>query len=56
MTDTKEVEVISDAEIIAAIRAATQDVFTTMLGLEITPGEPASSRALPRPPPPAWSH
>jgi chemotaxis protein CheX len=37
MTGTNES--ISDQDIVAAVRSSTQEVFSTMLGLEITPGE-----------------
>lgn len=39
MTDTMELQSISQADIAAAIKAATANVFSTMLGLEVTPGE-----------------
>jgi chemotaxis protein CheX len=39
MTDTMELQSISQADIAAAIKAATANVFSTMLGLEVTAGE-----------------
>lgn len=39
MTETKEAEVISKDDIVSAINAATDEVFSTMLGIEISARE-----------------
>jgi chemotaxis protein CheX len=39
MADTKELELITNADIIAAIKTATHEVFSTMLSIEITSDE-----------------
>jgi chemotaxis protein CheX len=38
-TNTEPVQSISQEELVEAIRAATNEVFTTMLSLEVKPGE-----------------
>jgi chemotaxis protein CheX len=38
-TDTGAVEALSQEELVEAIRAATDEVFTTMLNLTVAPGE-----------------
>jgi chemotaxis protein CheX len=39
MTETNEVPLLSQADIVAAIESATNEVFSTMLGVEITSSE-----------------
>jgi chemotaxis protein CheX len=49
MTEPLENEILTRDEVVAAIAAATREVFSMMLGIEITMGAPA----LEPPPPPA---
>jgi len=46
MTDTIEVKLISTADIIAAIKASTEDLFSTMLSMEITSSETLAPQAV----------
>jgi chemotaxis protein CheX len=41
MTETKSQELISPADIIAAIKSSTEEVFSTMLNLGVTTGVPS---------------
>jgi chemotaxis protein CheX len=44
--DPKELELISEADIVVAIKASTEEVFSTMLGLEITSSETLVPQAI----------
>lgn len=46
MTNPKEVESISQAAVVAAIESATQEVFSTMLALEIAPQPMTKERTI----------
>ncbi|HLX45105.1 MAG TPA: chemotaxis protein CheX [Bryobacteraceae bacterium] len=39
MTDTPQTEIISQADLVATMTTATLEVFSTMLGMEVTAGE-----------------
>ncbi len=50
MTDPKELEHLSDADIIGAIQASTSEVFSTMLSMEVTSSEVMPPKAVVSPP------
>jgi len=45
ITDMTTSQVLSQQDIVAAIVSSTQDVFSTMLGVEITPGDILTAKA-----------
>jgi chemotaxis protein CheX len=50
MTDTNEIELLCDADIIKAITASTVEVFSTMLSMEVTASEVMPPQAVVSPP------